>query len=532
MNKYLKYYHTLKYLKAQQIWFRIFYFIRNKIRKIYKFNYIYHKKSSSVQLKLQKSIYGYNSFEKSKDGYKFTFLNISHTFKDKIDWNYSKYGKLWAYNINYFEFLSQKDLDKNLAIELIYKFIDDIENNVEGLEPFPISLRGIHWIRFLTLHDIKDKKIDDSLYAQYYILADNLEYHLLGNHLLENGFSLLFGAYYFYDLHLYRLAKNIIISQMDEQILDDGAHFELSPMYHQHILYRTLDCLNLVKNNDLFQKELEGFLYQKAVAMLSYLCKISYKNGNIPYFSDSAYFIAPATKELKEYANSLEITPKNNWKLSSSGYRKFESESYELIVDVGNIGADYIPGHAHSDTFNYELYIHNKPFIVDTGVSTYQDNERRLLERSTKSHNTVMVENFEQSQVWSSFRVAKRAKIISLQETPLGVNAQHNGYKELGIIHERDFSTNNLSIVISDKLYMDKREYLCYSYIHFHPSITSIEIENNSIITSVAIIKFENFQTINLQEYYFAYGYNNLQLAKVAIISFKKQLKSIIEIKN
>lgn len=35
------------------------------------------------------------------------------------------------------------------------------------------------------------------------------------------------------------------------------------------------------------------------------------------------------------------------------------------------IGPDYIPGHAHADTFNYELRIDGVPFIVDTGISTY-----------------------------------------------------------------------------------------------------------------------------------------------------------------
>ena len=60
----------------------------------------------------------------------------------------------------------------------------------------------------------------------------------MGNHLLENGFSLLFGSYYFRDEKLYSKAKEIIKTELREQILDDGAHFELSPMYHSIILHR------------------------------------------------------------------------------------------------------------------------------------------------------------------------------------------------------------------------------------------------------------------------------------------------------
>ena len=533
MQKYLKYYHTLKYLKSTQIGFRIFYTLRNKIRKKIKFCYSYNKKSNSIRLNLKTSIDGYSSVQKERDEYIFNFLNIKHSFKDNIDWNCLEYGKLWAYNINYFEYLSQPNLDKDIAIDIMYKFIDDIESNIEGLEPFPISLRGIHWIRFLTLHDIKNQKIDDSLYAQYYILADNLEYHLLGNHLLENGFSLLFGAYYFNDSYLYKLAKKIITTQLNEQILDDGAHFELSPMYHQHIFYRILDCLNLVKNNTLFDKELEKILKNKASLMLAYLNKISFKDGNIPYFSDSAYFIAPSTKELQDYATRLDVKAQKNLVLKSSGYRKFQYDNYELIVDVGNIGPDYIPGHAHSDTFNYELYINNQPFIVDTGVSTYQDNDRRLLERSTKSHNTVVVNDIDQSQVWSSFRVAKRAKITSLHETKSSVYAKHDGYIDIGIIHERGFETNELTIEIVDRLQISKlNEYIKYSYIHLHPSITDIEVDKNCILTKYADIRVKNCLNIKIDDYEFAYGYNNIKKSKVIIISFEDELKTTIDIKN
>ena len=53
--------------------------------------------------------------------------------------------------------------------------------------------------------------------------------------------------------------------------------------------------------------------------------------------------------------------------------------------------ASYISGHAHADTFNFELYIKNSPFIVDAGVSTYNLGEQRDNERATKSHNTVEV---------------------------------------------------------------------------------------------------------------------------------------------
>ncbi|MBD3807929.1 MAG: prenyltransferase, partial [Epsilonproteobacteria bacterium] len=251
MNRFIRLFNTVKYLKFTQVYFRILYFVRSRFRKISGFRYSFSKESDSTLLKLINSCECYSSYKDSE----FTMLNLSKKFSDGIEWNYSEYGKLWTYNLTYFEYLKEKE-----DVSLIYNFIENIASVKDGLEPFPVSLRGINWIKFLTKYQIKDKKIDNSLYAQYYILLDNLEYHLLGNHLLENGFSLLFGAYYFRDEKFYRKAREILEAELDEQILSDGAHFELSPMYHQIMLYRVLDCLNLVQSNPWMGEREDGLM--------------------------------------------------------------------------------------------------------------------------------------------------------------------------------------------------------------------------------------------------------------------------------
>ena len=102
-------------------------------------------------------------------------------------------------------------------------------------------------------------------------------------------------------------AKEILEKELNEQILDDGAHFELSPMYHQLMLFRVLDCINLVQNNSWKNKELLNFLEEKASVMLGWLKSISYENGEIPLLNDSANCIAPISNELFKYANNLKL---------------------------------------------------------------------------------------------------------------------------------------------------------------------------------------------------------------------------------
>ena len=353
-------------------------------------------------------------------------------------------GKLWTYNLNYFDFLNQENISKEEGLKLIRNYVSKHSQLKDGLEPYPISLRGINWIKFISKHQIQDAEINNILFNDYLRLADNLEYHLLANHLLENGFSLLFGAYYFQDEKLYKKANTILRNELEEQILNDGAHYELSPMYHQIILHRVLDCLNLVENNPWKDKELFPLLKKKAELMLGWLDAITYKNGDIPLLNDSAKGIAPSSKELFTYAKSLGLKSQDSI-LSDSGYRKWIKNEMEIVLDLGQIAPSYQPGHSHADSLQFVLNFKNKPIIVDTGISTYEKNDRRQLERSTSSHNTVTINESNSSNVWGGFRVAERAKVTVKQENNSCIEASHDGYSGQGIIHHRKFQkVNNL----------------------------------------------------------------------------------------
>jgi len=291
------------------------------------------------------------------------------------------------------------------------------------------------------------------------------------------------------------------------------------------MLFRVLDCINLIENNNWQEKELLSFMKQKASLMLGWLNIVTFRNGNIPLFNDSTNKIAPTTEELNEYASRLNIKEKKV-PLGSSGYRKYENNRYELIVDVGNIGPDYIPGHAHSDTFNFELCVDEIPMIVDTGISTYETNARRTLERSTDSHNTVMIANQNQSEVWGGFRVGQRAKIIQLNELENSVEATHDGYKSIGVYHRRKFIVEEKRILVED--FIEGGNLEASAYIHFHPDV-SVVVEEKTVLINNVILEFDT-NNIELQKYDFAPAFNTLQKAKKIKINFTKSLKMEIKI--
>jgi hypothetical protein len=463
-------------------------------------------------------------------GSKFSFLNIEHDFKQEIDWDYEGYGKLWSFNLNYFDFLNQSNIEIEDGLKLINDYISKDAFLNDGKASYPISLRGINWIKFVSKHKINNSAIDQALYTHYQILFHNLEYHLLGNHLLENGFSLLFGAYYYKDEILYKKAVIILKTELKEQVLNDGGHFELSPMYHQIMLFRVLDCVQLVRLNAWKNDDLLQFLEDIASTMLCWLEQVTFENGDIPMTNDSSYGIAPCSKELLGYGKHLGLSVKE-LKLYDSGYRMLKNTNFELFVDVGNVGASYQPAHVHSDTFNFVLHSRGMPIIVDRGVTTYEKNVSRQKERSTVSHNTVQIATSEQTDVWGGFRVAERARITSLLETKNTIEATHDGYKKLGFIHKRVFYWNTEGIIIQDDISKSTNN-TSKAFFHFHADIEEPTILKNTVFLKKENIRleFEGSIDISLTTYQLSEGFNKSKAAFKIIVTFDTYLKTKISL--
>jgi hypothetical protein len=471
---------------------------------------------------LQDSLYSHVSYIENNT---FIFLNKPHAFDKNIDWNYAEYGALWTYNLNYFEFLHQPGLSKETGLRLINDYITQYQRIKMGYDSYPLSLRNIFWIRFLSKQNIKNERIDSFLYDEYKILSNHLEYHLLGNHLLENAFSILFGACYFHDEKLYRKAYKLLKSELNEQIGTDGGHFELSPMYHQIILYRLLDCVNLLSNNPWKKDDLLVFISKKASLMLSWLINLIFPSGNIPYLNDASKEIAPSSFDLLNYSKRLKIRPEH-CKLSDSNYRIFEGSNYKCIIDAGGIAPKYQPGHAHADTFNFVLEVNNRPVIVDTGCSTYEQGTIRLLERGTASHNTVVIDDFNSSQVWSSHRVGSRAKVIMEDDTCNKIKARHDGYSQKGKIHYRTFIQESNAIQIVDEVKGTDRISKNKAYFHLDNSINTVNINDNSVDMQDIKIVFEGFSTVYVEEYEQAIAFNQRVTSKCICVEFSKLLKT------
>lgn len=425
----------------------------------------------------------------------FTFLNVTRTFpRGMVDWACSDMPKLWRYNLHYFDYL----LDKNRSLSGCCLFVDGwIKQNppgtVDAWEPYTASLRIVNWVKwFLSCPDLVTVSQDwiDSLFRQTAWLERNIEYHLLANHYLKNGKALFFAGMYFSGPEADRWLRRgleILVEESREQILADGGHFERSPMYHSIVIEDYLDVLNLaLANPGMVEAGIVTALAARTRLALDFLVDITGPDGNFPLFNDAAYGISQAPTELMGYGERvLGYEPparKQGITLSSradTGYYIIRDVADMLVVDCGEIGPDYQPGHAHCDTLSYELWLDGRRVVVDSGVFDYENSPRRHASRSTRGHNTVMLDSSEQSEIWSVFRVARRARPLGAslelqQDGAVVFRGSHDGYRNRpgSVVHARSIVYRGRSWEISDTL-QGTGEHLVENFIHLASGLSA-----------------------------------------------------------
>ena len=499
-NRLALFFNTLKHLKLKQVFYQCYYRV------------ISVKRKSSLtplkveEFKLQSFPCKNNVLQIENSSYNFTFLNQKKSFSKKdIDFGFKGFGLLWAYNLNYFEFLLQKNITKKEGITLLYSFYEDKRNSILN-DPYPISLRINNVIKFNLLHNINDNAINKNLYADLDILNKKIEYHIMANHLLENAFALFVGAYYFNDKEKLNKARCLLENQLKEQILNDGMHYERSIMYHSIILERLLDTINLIDSNqhDPILRTLKSF----SVKMTGFLKNWESFNQP-PMMQDATNGIALAQKELLSYAKRLlgDSYPKTPSLLSDSNYRILNQDSLQIVANVGQISPSYQPGHAHADELNFELYYKGTPLIVDRGISTYEKNTKRQIERSTIAHNCLCINNENSSEIWGGFRVAKRAS-VTIEEAENTLSASMKTVKGKRIKRAWSKVVNEFMIHDRASKFNPTKDQII-GRLHFHPEVSIEVIDSSSLLLNNEIKIISSSASFSKKRYQYSMGFNN-----------------------
>ncbi len=128
------------------------------------------------------------------------------------------------------------------------------------------------------------------------------------------------------------------------------------------------------------------------------------------------------------------------------------------FFDVGPLGPEEQPGHGHADNLTFELSWGSERLFVDPGVYAYDEDGRRAWDRSTVSHNTLVADAKDSSEVWKIFRVGRRAKPrnVEVKAFPGGFKARgaHDGYDHLPgkPLHTREMELEKNVFKLTDRV--------------------------------------------------------------------------------
>jgi len=387
------------------------------------------------------------------------------------DWHGPGRSRLWVFTVHYLDDLAGTPAHESTQRDLLDRWIaENPPARGFGWHPYVISQRLINMVKWCSQRATCQPEWIASIEVQARSVERRFEYHILGNHLLANAKALMFAGAFLKgpraDAWLRRGVREFS-AQLDEQFLDDGGHFERSPVYQALVLWDMCDAITLARVTGLSELATHLPHWRRILTSgISWLEAMTHPDGLPSFFNDAAFGVSPTLGELKSYARDIadgdvpaEAEPQHPTvaHLRSSGYIAVRpSSAAAILIDAAPVGPDYQPGHAHADTLSFEMSLFGHRLIVNSGTSTYAENRVRVAERSTAAHSTVEIDGVNSSDVWRSFRVAARARPFDIrvreEAGAISVEASHDGYHRLpgGPTHTRHWSIQPRRLIVTD----------------------------------------------------------------------------------
>lgn len=410
-----------------------------------------------------------------------------------------------------------------------------------------VAIRAVNWIWALAFfHDSPLleaellEKILISLYEHGYFIWRNPEktFENNHNHYISNLVGQIYLGVLFLDLPKAKRWLNNGISElfreMRLQILPSGPSYERSTNYHRLVLELFCSAILLLSKNNInipldiwyrLEKMFEFVMYyikpdgtapvigdqddgrlhpfslqqnidhRYLLAISSILFNRSdfkkYSNG---YNADCFFLLGPDKKEIFDQLRDDDFELRSKSFPDAGFFILRNNNNYMIVNNSGKSRYNEKASgtHTHSDLLSFELFVEDKTFLVDPGSYIYSANpNKRKLFRSTKMHNTVVVDRHDQNVIkeevlWDFERNA----IPKLNEWESNkdydfFDGEHSGYHRLEkpVTHRRTifFDKKNTKWEIIDHL-TGKETHLFECYFHFDIGI-DFEVNGDKIKT-------------------------------------------------
>lgn len=410
-----------------------------------------------------------------------------------IDWHAPEEPRLVRYILNYHDFLLDSDAaeqgERNRDVLERWCALNPPTADV-AWRPFPTAARIGNWLKWHWMGlGCLEGLLAGNLCVQAEVLSRRMERHLGAGHLLADGVALTLaglGLEHARAPAWLAMGLGVLERELGRQILPDGGHVELSPMYQGLILGDLLDLRQVLGVADRPAGR-AGERFAAVVARLDavlphmwrWLLVMTSLDGEPAHFNDSNADLTRPLGELRAAARRVglsEVWPGPGLvRLEQSGYVRAKSGPFVLLADVAEVGYGPNPGHGHADTLSFECAVAGRRLLVNHGVSRYDKGPERLRERGTAAHNTPVVNGRDSSEVWASFRIGRGAHTFDVEASADGevvtLRAAHDGYarQRWPVIVRREWVVAPTSLRVTDRIEGVARS-VEIPY-HLHPSV-------------------------------------------------------------
>jgi hypothetical protein len=457
----------------------------------------------------------------------------------KVIWEKNRHHHLTIMALAYFI-----TKDEKYAREVVEQIIHWIQDNpfligVNWTHPLENGIRLISWVyceRFLrgSVHyDVLFNKNSPFWLSVYqhqkfiiktYSIGSSANNHLIGE-MAGLFISSTFWPYFKKSNTWIKYSKKVLEKEIIRQSFPLGINREMAFGYQIFVYeFLLLSYLESKECNNLFSEIFTEYL-KKNAAVISEVTRI---NQGIPNYGDGDEGMAIQLQDIKadriswllEITNSLfpelnlhfkNVTlpaailrcsainnniPQDSKPIAfkDAGIyilnRKISNLKISVLVKAGPFGYGNIAAHSHADSLSFTLNINGIPFLIDPGTFCYHtDLEFRKYFRSTKAHNTLCIDNLDQSEQLGPFLWGKKSKtyVNVLSESGNIVNAYHTGYKNINIIHSREIELSD-KLIITDEI-KGKGQHLLDFRFHLDPDVKIYREENDYLL-----LRRENIQ--------------------------------------
>ena len=543
-----------------------------------------------VNCKSKSIIFGIGENEKKSELRKYIGAEI------KYPWELGRQQDLL--NLAIFYSITENEEKKQEIVEFYKnRILDFSENNpigfgVQWQTSMDIAIRAVNYLVSYDIFISKgaefnaefDNHFTQLIISHYFYIFDNLEFSdgMRGNHYFANLMGLI-TIYSYLDLRkieineknriddIFYFALNSFNDEILYQFLNDGGNFEASIPYHYFATEMLLVTLNFLeklaiidserikKVNDelMFSDNLRvritniidfstNFLIEK------YIPNIGDNDSGIvldfmPYHYKKASLIWLLSKfdieidddtlkyeQIKSVTNRLQYSNQTYFLADWFGIARASNKHFDLIAFAGGKGQNGKGGHSHNDKCSFELYVDDKPLIVDLGCAFYTSNwKKRNYYRSVRQHNVLhigkeqeLILDYERDDLFWLYGNKSKAKIVFANNEKIKLS--HSAYKNE---YSREITINDTLIEAVEKLDIN-----CVKIVSFHFSnLASLELKEKEneieIKFNDKVLLFRADGELSLKKCFYSPEYGiEIESTKIEIRSKNKEIKWKLEL--